>query len=46
VRHLPVVNDSGIVGVISLGDLIRDTLRTREREVEDLREYVSGHYPG
>jgi CBS domain-containing protein len=46
VRHLPVVKDSGIVGVISLGDLIRDTLRTREREVEDLREYVSGHYPG
>jgi CBS domain-containing protein len=46
VRHLPVAKDNDIVGVISLGDLMRDTIRTREREVEDLREYVSGHYPG
>jgi CBS domain-containing protein len=46
VKHLPVVKDNDIVGVISLGDLLRDTLRTREREVEDLREYVTGQYPG
>ncbi len=46
VRHLPVVHDARIVGVISIGDLVRWTLRAREQEVDELRGYVVGLYPG
>ncbi len=46
VRHLPVVHDARIVGVISIGDLVRWILRTREQEVDELRGYVAGLYPG
>ncbi len=46
VRHLPVVHESRIVGVVSIGDMVRWMLRRREREVEELRGYVAGQYPG
>lgn len=46
VRHLPVVHDNHIVGVVSIGDMVRWMLHSREREVEELRGYVVGQYPG
>jgi CBS domain-containing protein len=46
VRHLPVVRDNRIVGVVSIGDMVRWMLQDREREVEELRGYVAGQYPG
>jgi CBS domain-containing protein len=46
VRHLPVVRENRIVGIVSIGDLMRWTLRNRELEAEDLRKYVVGQYPG
>ena len=46
VRHLPVVRDSRIVGIVSIGDLVRWMLHDREREVDELRGYVVGQYPG
>jgi len=46
VRHLPVVDGRRIVGVISIGDLVRWTLDQREAEIAELRDYVSGRYPG
>lgn len=46
VRHLPVVKDNVIVGIVSIGDMVRWTLHDREREVEELRGYVVGQYPG
>ncbi len=45
VRHLPVVYESRVVGLVSIGDLVRWTSRAREREVQDLRGYVAGAYP-
>jgi CBS domain-containing protein len=46
VRHLPVVHESRIVGVVSIGDMVRWMLHAREQEVEELRGYVVGQYPG
>ena len=46
VRHLPVVKDNVIVGIVSIGDMVRWALHDREREVEELRGYVVGQYPG
>jgi CBS domain-containing protein len=46
VRHLPVVEGRRIVGVVSIGDLLRWAIHDREYAVEQLQEYVTGKYPG
>ena len=46
VRHLPVVEGRRIVGVVSIGDLVRWTIEEREHEIAELHEYVTGRYPG
>jgi CBS domain-containing protein len=47
VRHLPVVEaDRRIIGVVSIGDLVRWTVRDRECEIGQLQDYVMGRYPG
>jgi CBS domain-containing protein len=46
VRHLPVLQGRRIIGIISIGDLVRWTIRDRERVIEDLEQYVAGRYPG
>jgi CBS domain-containing protein len=45
-RHLPVVVDRQVVGLVSIGDLVRWTSRHMEAEMRTLEEYVSGKYPG
>jgi CBS domain-containing protein len=44
VRHLPVVYEGRVVGVISIGDIVRWSSRARQQEVEELRDYVAGGY--
>jgi len=46
VRHLPVVMKNVVVGIISMGDLVRWASRNSEFEVRILRDYVIGVYPG
>ncbi len=46
VRHLPVVVENVVVGIISMGDLVRWASRNSEFEVRILRDYVIGVYPG
>jgi CBS domain-containing protein len=45
-RHLPVVEGRRVVGVVSIGDLVRWAIRDREQSIEQLRDYVIGRYPG
>ena len=45
-RHLPVVEDGEIVGVVSIGDLVRTLSQEQEHELRVLHEYVEGRYPG
>ena len=40
--HLPVVIDRRVVGVISIGDLVRSASREQEIEVKMLSEYIHG----
>jgi CBS domain-containing protein len=41
-RHLPVLQDGRVVGIVSMGDLVRWTNRNNEHEIRSLQEYVSG----
>ncbi len=41
-RHLPVVDDGQVVGMLSLGDLVRVKLEDQAREIESLQQYIAG----
>jgi CBS domain-containing protein len=42
VRHLPVIEDDVLVGLVSIGDVVKARLEQQETEVESLRAYVVG----
>jgi CBS domain-containing protein len=44
-RHLPIVEDGRVLGVISAGDLNHWLIRNREVDIEQLVDYISGKYP-
>jgi CBS domain-containing protein len=43
-RHLVVVEGNQMVGIVSLGDLVKHLLSEKEAEVEQLSSYISGNY--
>ena len=45
VRHLPVVEDGRVVGMISSGDLTRWAVRDREVHIQQLVGFITGKYP-
>jgi CBS domain-containing protein len=44
VRHLPVVEDGKLLGIVSIGDLVKELLSQKESEVEQLNQYITGSY--
>lgn len=43
-RHLVVKDNGKMVGIVSLGDLVKNMLLAKEAEVEQLSSYISGNY--
>ncbi len=41
-RHLPVVDDGHLVGMISIGDLVQAIITDQAEEIEQLEHYISG----
>ena len=42
VRHLPVVDDGKVIGVISMRDLVQAIIADQQEEIEQLESYISG----
>ncbi|HEY4134337.1 MAG TPA: CBS domain-containing protein [Alphaproteobacteria bacterium] len=42
IRHLPVIRDGRLGGIISIGDVVRHRLMELETEATTLREYIGG----
>ena len=45
-RHLPVLEAGKVVGVISIGDVVKDTIRDLKLNVNDLMGYIMSDGPG
>lgn len=48
IRHLPVMEGDDIIGVVSIGDLVKNIISQQKFEINNLRHYIQGQgtYPG
>jgi CBS domain-containing protein len=42
VRHLPVMDDGNLVGLVSIGDLVKSMIEDREFVIDQLTNYITG----
>jgi len=46
IRHLPVLEDGRLAGVVSIGDLVKQLSKDQKFEIQYLTDYITGKYPG
>ena len=44
IRHLPVVEGTAIVGIVSIGDLVRSVITVQGETIQYLQQYINGQY--
>jgi CBS domain-containing protein len=42
IRHLPVLDHKVVIGIISIGDVVKATIAEKEFEIAQLQSYISG----
>jgi CBS domain-containing protein len=44
IRHLPVVNDGKLHGIITIGDVVKAVIAEKESVIEQLEHYITGTF--
>ncbi len=42
VRHLPIIDDDAVIGMISIGDLVRSIITEQDSTINNLEKYITG----
>lgn len=43
IRHLPVIEDKKLIGLVSIGDIVKYIIEEQKLIIEDLEHYITGH---
>ena len=43
-RHLPVIDDGRLLGLVSIGDLVKDIISEQQFTIDQLQHYIQGHH--
>ncbi len=46
IRHIPVMSEGRLMGIISIGDLVKQISENQEVHINTLEEYINDNYPG
>lgn len=46
VRHLPVIAQNRLAGIVSIGDLVNWVISAHQEEIQHLKTYITASYPG
>jgi len=44
IRHLPVIEKNKLVGIVSIGDIVKATIGEKEAMIDHLQNYIQGKY--
>ena len=46
VRHLPVLENAKVIGIVSIGDLVNWTISAQDAAIDQMQQYIAGGVPG